>query len=153
MARKKKVDGRQIVGRLITLFFVLLLIGGAYYLFTLFKTVEINSENMTGTWKAGKDPVVYYVFSMDETNSLMAGKLTRYEQRAGSPERENEQYYKYTMEINDKGRYEVFLQPYNKAGKKNGDVEKMKITGLSRAQMYIQVGKNKDTALMRVGIF
>lgn len=151
MAKKKKLDGKEIAGRLITIFFVLLLIGGAYYLYTLFKPQEINSENMAGTWKVGSDPVTFYTFEMDESNSMTSGRASSYTQRKGTIEKNDEKNYKYELVLNNNNTYELQLQPLNERGHADGDIEVIKVTGLSRAQMYVIIGRNGMTAMVKVG--
>ncbi len=62
MAKKAK-KGSSVVGKIITVVLLVLLVAGGYYLFNLFKSIDITPENMTGTWKdTDGDDVIYWAF-------------------------------------------------------------------------------------------
>lgn len=151
--KKKKADGKEIAGRLITLFFVLLLIGGAYYLYTLFRNVEINSQNLAGTWKLSGNPDTYYTFKMDKENSLLKGEATSYTQANNSIDQKDKTKYTYELVLNENEVYELRLQPVDERGHKDGDIVLIKVTGLSAAQMYVTINKSSMTAMTRVDLF
>lgn len=153
MAKKKKKEGNDIAGKIITVFFVLLLIGGAYYLFSIFKTVEINSTNLSGTWKLSGNPATIYTFKMDKNDSPMSGEATSYKQYNNSAEQTDRVKYSYEIIINEHGTSELHLQPLNERGHATGDETVITVTGLSVAQMYVRIDKSKDTALTRVDLF
>lgn len=154
--KKKKVDGKEIAGRFITLFFVLLLIGGIYYLWTLFKNIEINSKNIAGTWKlsVAGSPDTYYSFKMDKEDP-MAGTALSYTRTGNSAEQNDKKYYSYVMVTNDNDIIELQLQPYKESTLKHrdGDIIVIKVTGLSRAQMYVTINRNNMTAMTKVDLF
>ncbi|MCQ2521031.1 MAG: hypothetical protein MJ105_01510 [Lachnospiraceae bacterium] len=52
MAKKNGKNGKSsVVGKIITVVLIVLLIAGGYYLYSMFKSVEITPANLAGTWK------------------------------------------------------------------------------------------------------
>lgn len=152
--RRKKADAKDVAGRIITLFFVLLLIGGAYYLYTLFKPVDITTVNMAGTWKLKGTPNTFYTFNSDGADDV-SGTASSYTQMDGSIEINNEMKYTYTLtqKENDTERYDLQLQPLNIRGHKDGDPINIEVTGLSNAQMYVKINRSVNTTLTKVNLF
>lgn len=153
--KKKKVDGGAIAGRIITVIFVILLIGGGYYMYTLFRTVEINAATITGTWKLAGNPDTFYIFSYDDETDLTKGTATSYTQPSGTLQRDNETKYKYEMVTNDKGVVELHMHTLNKRGNIDKDIPELviKVSAVSKAQMYVKLARNVDSAMTRVNLF
>lgn len=153
--KKKKVDGKEVAGRIITLFFVLLLIGGAYYLYTLFRDVEITPQNLTGTWKLAGDVDEYYIFSYDDEEDKENGRAIGYTQQKNSYARENEIKYTYELVLNNNNIIEMHLHALNDRGRIDKDIPEkvIKITKLSKAQMYVTINRSVMTALTREDLF
>lgn len=147
MAKKKKNEGDiSIAGRIITILFLLFLVAGGYYLFSMFRPIEVNQVNIIGEWKMPGAPVVYYSFRAD-------GTALSYEKFTGTGETRNQTTYTYDLveEIDDKTQeteYMLYLYP-----DKDGATTVMKITGLSHAQMNILWKGSTFASLTRVDMF
>ena len=138
MAKKKKNkgDGSGIGGKIITALFLLILVGGAYALFTMFRGVEINEQNLAGEWKLPGSPVVYYQFNLD-------GTASSYEKFTGTGRIDNAVYYTYTLEDDVLTLYEV----------DSDRQEVITITSLSQAQLSVIMNRSDMEALTRVDLF
>lgn len=147
MAKKKKNEGDvSIVGRIITIFFLLFLVAGGYYLFSMFRPVEINQLNIIGEWKLPGAPVQYYSFRAD-------GTALSYEKFTGSGEVRNQTTYTYDLvetvgERTGETEYMLYLYPDG-----NDSVEVIKINGLSHVQMNILWKGSQFASLTRVDVF
>lgn len=147
MAKKKKNEGDiSIAGRIITIFFLLFLVAGGYYLFSMFRPIEITQVNIIGDWKMPGAPVMYYSFHAD-------GTAISYEKFTGSGDTRNLTSYTYSLveETDDKTgetNYMLYLYP-----DKEGDVTVIKITGLSHVQMNVLWRRSEFASFTRVDVF
>ena len=147
MAKKKKNEGDiSIAGRIITIFFLLFLVAGGYYLFSMFRPVEITQVNIIGEWKLPGAPVTYYSFRAD-------GTAMSYEKFTGSGDTRNQTTYTYSLveETDDKtGETAYMLYLYEDRSDK---VSEIKITGLSHVQMNVLWKRSEFASLTRVDVF
>ena len=65
MMKVKKDDGMSLVGKIITIIFIVLLAAAIYYFVTLFKGVEITPVNLAGEWKQAGNPTWFISFTAD----------------------------------------------------------------------------------------
>lgn len=147
MAKKKKnEDDVSIVGRIITIFFLVFLVAGGYYLFSMFRPIEINQVNIIGEWKLPGAPVQYFSFRAD-------GTALSYEKFTGTGEVRNQATYTYDLveTVDEKtGQPEYILYLYPDA---NDSVNVIKINGLSHVQMNILWKGSTFASLTRVDVF
>ena len=122
--KKKKEDGGGIVGAIVTIVFLIILAAGVYYLVNLFKGEEITPATIAGEWKIAGNPSLIFNISAD-------GTAHSYEQFTVGNTR-NEADYTYTLEPNDNGVMVLKL-----TNVKDGSVQEIKITKVSRAQISI----------------
>ena len=64
--KKKKVDGHEVAGKIITFFFAAILIVGIWFLVDLFRDRTVNYKNVAGSWKLTGNPDVYYTFEQTQ---------------------------------------------------------------------------------------
>ena len=134
-------DGGGVIGWIITIIFMLILAGGIYFLVNLFKSVEINEVNLTGTWKLSGNPTEYLVINADNT-------LRYYTQYTdGSILVDGE--YSYLLEENENGV--MVLKATNVKSRK--DKFEMKITKLSNAEISILRNGKEFRNFTKVNIF
>ncbi len=136
MAKKKKKDDSNLVGRIITLLFVLILVAGGYGLFSMFRQVEITEENLAGEWKLPGSPVVYYQFGTD-------GTASSYEKYTGTGNVANQREYRYELVDN------VIILEWVDEDR----VEEIKVTGLSYAQLSVIMNASEMKSLTRENMF
>lgn len=141
MAKKKdRDDGGGIAGKIITILFFLILVGGAYYLYGLFKPIEINKTNIAGSWKIAGSPTLYMTIDADDNASS-------YEQFTAGDTR-NKKTYKYMLKENERGIMVLTLKDV-----KTKETEEIKITRVSQAQMDIIRNGNNFTKFTKTSIF
>lgn len=144
MARTSKKDDNGLAGKIIGVIFLLFLVAGGYYLFTMFRPLEITQENIVGSWKLPGSPITYFTFNPDNTASS-------YEKFTGTGETRNETQYTYTIEesiSNTTGNtiYTIVLDQVK------GDAHiEMDITGLSQMQLSILWKGSEFGSMTRVG--
>lgn len=147
MARGKKKDDKELANKIIAIVFLLFLIAGGYYLFSMFRPVEINETNIAGEWKLPGSPVTYYTFRTD-------GTASSYEKFTGSGEVRNQISYTYylTSEISEQTGKEVYTIMLNedRGEKRHWEIE---INGLSHVQMNILWKGSEFSSLTRVDVF
>ena len=147
MARGKKKDDKELANKIIAIVFLIFLIAGGYYLFSMFRPVEINETNIIGEWKIAGSPIVYYEFRTD-------GTATSYEKFSGSGDVRNKIEYNYilTTEVSDQTGEDVYTIVLDEP---RGDKRHMEIVvnGLSRVQMNILWKGSEFTSMTRVGAF
>lgn len=147
MARGKKKDDKELANKIIAIVFLLFLIAGGYYLFSMFRPVEINETNIAGEWKLPGSPVTYYTFRTD-------GTASSYEKFTGSGEVRNQINYTYylTSEISEQTGKEVYTIILNedRGEKRHWEIE---INGLSHVQMNILWKGSEFSSLTRVDVF
>ncbi|HOO79669.1 MAG TPA: hypothetical protein PLZ77_01420 [Lachnospiraceae bacterium] len=134
--KKKKKDNGDVVGFIIGICFLLLLVGGGYYLFTMFKPIDVTVANVRGNWKLPGAPVTYWEFNLD-------GTASSYEKFTGTNEVRNETSYTYEIEDGD-----IVLRPDGAEG-----TYTIQITSLSRLQMSVILNASDIKSMTRVDIF
>ena len=139
MAKAKKKEDNEIASKIIAVCFLLFLIAGGYYLFSMFKPVEINEINMVGEWKIPGSPVTYYSFNVD-------GTASSYEKFTGSGDVRNQRNYTYTLETSVSEQTGDNIYTLILRGTKDDTVDKIQITSLSHVQMGIM--KNSEFSSM-----
>lgn len=146
LKRKKKEGVMSLGGKIITVFFIALLIGGAYFLYTLFRPVEINSINIAGEWKlADGAKVTYYDFVPGAEE--MSGTATVYGREPGTGVRRDVMEYDYVMFLNDNDVMELHLTAPRQ------EEIMIKITSLSNAQMGIIHNGSKMANMTKTNLF
>lgn len=146
--KKKKVDGHEVAGKIITFFFAAILIVGIWFLVDLFRDRTVNYKNVAGSWKLTGNPDVYYTFEPYDENKKCGMASTR---NAGE---ESSQRYTYTIQDKENGNYKLLLmQPVDVGGYKAGEVVTITITGVSKAQLSCIVNDSKMTSMTRQDIF
>lgn len=147
MARGKKKDDKEIANKIIAIVFLIFLIAGGYYLFSMFRPVEINETNIIGEWKMTGSPVVYYEFRTD-------GTATSYEKFTGTGEVRNKIEYNYVLktEVSDQTGQDVYTIVLDEP---RGDKRHQEIivNGLSRVQMNILWRGSEFSSMTRVSGF
>lgn len=147
MARGKKKDDKELANKIIAIVFLVFLIAGGYYLFSMFRPVEINETNIAGEWKMPGSPVTYYTFRTD-------GTASSYEKFTGSGEVRNQINYTYylTSEISEQTGKEVYTLVLNeeRGEKRSWEIE---INALSHVQMNILWKGSEFSSLTRVDVF
>lgn len=147
MARGKKKDDKELANKIIAIVFLVFLIAGGYYLFSMFRPVEINETNIAGEWKMPGSPVTYYTFRTD-------GTASSYEKFTGSGEVRNQINYTYylTSEISEQTGKEVYTLVLNeeRGEKRHWEIE---INALSHVQMNILWKGSEFSSLTRVDVF
>lgn len=147
MARGKKKDDKELANKIIAIVFLVFLIAGGYYLFSMFRPVEINETNIAGEWKLPGSPVTYYTFRTD-------GTASSYEKFTGSGEVRNQINYTYylTSEISEQTGKEVYTLVLNeeRGEKRRWEIE---INALSHVQMNILWKGSEFSSLTRVDVF
>ena len=138
--KKKDKDDGSLVGKLITILFLLILAGGIYFLVNLFKSVEINEVNISGDWKLAGSPTVFYTFSAD-------GNASSYEQFTAGEVR-NQCKYTYSLDTNDNGVVVMTLKDL-----KTKETKEIKLMKVSHAEISIIQNGSEFDNLTRVNIF
>ena len=137
---KKNKEPVNIAGIVITILFAVLLIGGIYYMFNLFKSVEINELNMAGEWKLQGSPTWFLTINSD-------GTASSYEQYTVG-DIGNSASYHYTLEPNENGVMVLTLK-----NDKTKETEEIKITKVSHAEISIIRKGSIFENMTRVNIF
>lgn len=147
MARGKKKEDKELANKIIAIVFLVFLIAGGYYLFSMFRPVEINETNIVGEWKLPGSPVTYYSFRADGTASC-------YEKFTGTGEVRNNIEYNYYLktEVSDQTGQNVYTIVLDET---RGDKRHMEIVvnGLSRVQMNILWKGSEFSSMTRVSGF
>lgn len=138
---KQDKDGGGIIGWIITLIFIAILAGGIYFMVNLFRSVEINEVNLSGTWKLSGDPTEYFVINPDNT--------LRYYTQYPTGKIAFDEDYNYTLELNDNGV--MVMKMVNVRNKK--DTLEYKITKLSNAEISILRNGKDFRNFTKVNIF
>lgn len=147
MAKGKKKEDNELANKIIAIVFLVFLIAGGYYLFSMFRPVDINEANIVGEWKLAGSPVTYYTFRTD-------GTASSYEKFTGSGEVRNQISYHYylkeeTSEQTGKEVYTIVLDE-DRGEKRHVEIE---VTGLSHVQMNILWKGSEFSSLTRVDVF
>lgn len=147
MARGKKKDDKELANKIIAIVFLIFLIAGGYYLFSMFRPVEIKETNIIGEWKMTGSPVTYFTFRTD-------GTATSYEKFSGSGDVRNKIEYNYVLkeEVSKQTGEIVYTIVMDEP---RGDKRHMEIVvnGLSRVQMNILWKGSEFTSMTRVSGF
>ncbi|MDE6687160.1 MAG: hypothetical protein K2J95_08780 [Lachnospiraceae bacterium] len=144
---KKKKDDNGLANKIIAIVFLLFLIAGGYYLFSMFRPVEINQTNIVGEWKLPGSPVTYYSFRAD-------GTASSYEKFTGSGEVRNQINYTYYLrtevsEQTGKDIYTIVLDEV-RGDERHWEIE---INALSHVQMNILWKGSEFSSMTRVDVF
>lgn len=147
MAKKKKKEDNELANKIIAIVFLVFLIAGGYYLFSMFRPVEINQTNIVGEWKLPGSPVTYFSFRTD-------GTASSYEKFTGSGEVRNQVNYTYYLktevsEQTGKDIYTIVLDE-ERGDKRHLEIE---INALSHVQMNILWKGSEFSSLTRVDVF
>lgn len=145
--KKKKTDDKELANKIIAIVFLVFLIAGGYYLFSMFRPVEINETNIIGEWKMAGSPVTYYTFRTD-------GTASSYEKFTGSGEVRNRTEYNYYLktEVSDQTGLDVYTIVLDEPRGDKRHVE-IVVNGLSRVQMNILWKGSEFSSLTRVDVF
>lgn len=147
MAKGKKKGDNEVANKIIAIVFLIFLIAGGYYLFSMFRPVEINETNIIGEWKLPGSPVTFYTFRTD-------GTASSYEKFTGSGDVRNQTEYTYylTSEISEQTGKEVYTLVLNET---RGDKRRWEIVinALSHVQMNILWKGSEFSSLTRVDVF
>lgn len=147
MAKGKKKGDNEVANKIIAIVFLIFLIAGGYYLFSMFRPVEINVTNIIGEWKQSGSPLTFYTFRTD-------GTASSYEKFTGSGDVRNQMEYTYTLtsEISEQTGKEVYTLVLNET---RGDKRRLeiKINSLSHVQMNILEKGSEFSTLTRVDVF
>ncbi|MDE6530938.1 MAG: hypothetical protein K2K96_09225 [Lachnospiraceae bacterium] len=147
MARRKKKDDKELANKIIAIVFLLFLIAGGYYLFSMFRPVEINETNIIGEWKMAGSPVTYYTFRTD-------GTASSYEKFTGSGEVRNQISYTYYLrtEVSEQTGNDVYtlVLDEDRGERRHWEIE---INALSRVQMNILWKGSEFSSMTRVDVF
>ncbi len=94
---RKKETG-DVAGRIAGIVFLLIVIGAGYYLFSMFRTLEVTPQNIAGDWKhkdtAFADKETHWVFVEDgtassytlDTSNNLRSDIVNYTYTLGVPE-------------------------------------------------------------------
>ncbi len=137
--KKKKEGGGGIAGAIVSIVFACILIAGGYYLYTLFRGEEINTVTISGEWKLPGNPSLMLTIYAD-------GTAHSYEKFTTGSVRNNKDYT-YTLEENENGMMVLTLTDV-----KTGEVETMKITKVSQAQMSVIRKESSFESFTKVNI-
>ena len=141
MMKVKKDDGMSLVGKIITIIFIIILAAAIYYFVTLFKGVEINAVNLAGEWKQAGNPTWFITFTADGNPEEGYDGTAHSWYQSATGEITSDKHYTFYLEENANGV--MVLHLYDKSAKKE---EEIKITKLSRAEMsVIRNGSNFET--------
>lgn len=147
MAKGKKKGDNEVANKIIAVVFLIFLIAGGYYLFSMFRPVEINEANIVGEWKLPGSPVTFYTFRTD-------GTASSYEKFTGSGDVRNQIEYTYylTSEVSEQSGKEVYTIVLNetRGEKRRWELE---INALSHVQMNILWKGSEFSSLTRVDVF
>lgn len=147
MAKGKKKGDSEVANKIIAIVFLIFLIAGGYYLFSMFRPVEINETNIVGEWKLPGSPVTFYTFRTD-------GTASSYEKFTGSGDIRNQIEYTYylTSEVSEQSGKEVYTLVLNetRGEKRRWELE---INALSHVQMNILWKGSEFSSLTRVDVF
>lgn len=147
MAKGKKKEDNELANKIIAIVFLVFLIAGGYYLFSMFRPVEINETNIVGEWKLPGSPVTYYSFRTD-------GTAYSYEKLTGSGETRNQINYTYYLktEISDQTGKEVYtiVLDEERGEKRHMEIE---VNSLSHVQMNILWKGSEFSSMTRVDVF
>lgn len=147
MAKGKKKGDNELANKIIAIVFLVFLIAGGYYLFSMFRPVEINETNIIGEWKLPGSPVTYYTFRTD-------GTASSYEKFTGSGEVRNQINYTYYLrtEVSDQTGKDVYtiVLDEERGDKRRWEIE---INALSHVQMNILWKGSEFSSLTRVDVF
>lgn len=146
LKKKKKEGVMSLGGKIITIFFIAFLIGGGYFLFTLFRSVEINSINMTGEWKLADGSNISY-WSFTPGQDEMSGTASHYLKELGTGVPKDRIDYDYVLILNDNGVIEMHCTAPRQ------DEVIIKITSLSNAQMGIIHSGSKMDNMTKTNLF
>lgn len=143
---KQKTDSRTIIGRCITAIFVLILLGGIYFLVDLFRARDISVESLAGQWKYQRgDKIVFYTFVPDVSGEQKGTAICT--------ENGTTRNYTFTLEPTDGGNgyYELVM---TRSERGNHDApESYVIDQISRAQMSILMRGTSYESMTKVNIF
>ncbi len=144
---KKKKEDNELANKIIAIVFLVFLIAGGYYLFSMFRPVEINKTNIVGEWKLPGSPVTFYTFRTD-------GTASSYEKFTGTGEVRNQVEYKYnlTSEVSDQTGKDVYTIVLDEQGGEKRHME-IVVNGLSHVQMNILWKGSEFTSMTRVSGF
>lgn len=147
MAKGKQKGDNELANKIIAIVFLVFLIAGGYYLFNMFKPVDISEATIAGTWKLPGSPVTYYTFNAD-------GTAFSYEKFTGSGDVRNEISYTYYLktgvsEQTGKDVYTIVLDEVR------GDKRHLEIVinALSRVQMNILWKGSEFSTMTRTDVF
>lgn len=152
---KNNKKSKVATGRIIAVFFILILAGLIYFIANLFWPRSVNAQHMEGLWKLAGSPVKYYRFS-EIDSERQSGVCTYYEKSAGSNDQFNRKSYTWSMVAEDKDnagkkqtRYVLtFVNEDDKT-----DTMVWKVTNISRATIDIVNEDNKTVQLTTTSIF
>lgn len=141
---KKKNEDNELANKIIAIIFLAFLIAGGYYLFSMFRPVEINQTNIVGEWKLPGSPVTFYTFRAD-------GTASSYEKFTGTGEIRNQIEYTYYLksEVSSqtgKDVYTIVLEE-QRGEKRRWEIV---VNGLSHMQMNILWKGSEFSSLTRV---
>ena len=148
MMKVKKDDGMSLVGKIITIIFIILLAAAIYYFVTLFKGVEITPVNLAGEWKQAGNPTWFISFTADgNPEEGYDGTAHSYYQSATGEITQDNNYTYYLLE---KEYGVMVLHLIEKSTKKE---EEIKITKLSRAEISVIRNGSKFETITKCNIF
>ena len=143
---KQEVEPKDVAGRIIGLLFFLMLAAGAYYLFDMFRGLDINNENLQGEWRipARFDETTeeYWQFT-PAADGTQTGIALNYKRNKKTAERTDEIEYDYVLEeyINEndeeqKTRQHILITTRNvkRSEKKTYEI---RITSLSKMELSV----------------
>ena len=153
LKKRKKEGVMTLGGKIITIAFIILLIAGGYFLYTLFRPVDITSVNMAGEWEMNQNgSKIYYYFEPGGSNADgTTGTVSVYRKAAGTGTREDVKEYDFTLELHNDVIHMQMVQTSPKADR--GNEVLIKITALSNAQMGIIYNSADFANLRKTNIF
>ncbi len=141
---KKKKQDNELANKIIAIVFLIFLIAGGYYLFSMFRPVEINQTNIVGEWKIPGSPSTFYTFRAD-------GTASSYEKFTGTGEVRNQVEYNYylTSEVSEQTGKDVYtlVLDEQRGEKRHWEIV---VNGLSHMQMNILWKGSEFESMTRV---
>lgn len=154
---KQEVEPKDVAGRIIGALFLIMLLAGGYYLFDMFRTIEMTDSGIQGEWIIPADfgssetECWQFTASGEGDNTGIARKYTR-NMRNGT--RTNEVEYDYSLEdyTDDQGNVRKHILVTTKNVRlSERETYEIRITSLSKIEMsVIFVYKNATTNVTRL---
>ena len=155
---KVEKEPKDIAGRIIGVLFLLMVIAGGYYLFDMFRQLDITNDNIQGEWRypkpLGQDTTECWVFSQDNrTEEGNTGVATNYTLNTKDGSKSNIVEYDYVLEqYTDKTgaeRYHIMVTTKNvKASEKR--TREIRVTSLSKMEISVTFVEDMSADITRM---